>query len=77
MEGVEEEAWRKVKREWMGWKQEGMARRKVWQGERYGKEGMERKGWKGRDGVEERMGRRKGRGGKRDWKEEGIGRRKG
>ena len=33
---------------------------------------MVRKGWKGRDGVEERMGRRKGRGGGRD-----EGRRKG
>ena len=45
-----------------------MGRRKVWEGERYGKEGM---------GVEERMGRMKGWGGGRDWKEEGLGRRKG
>ena len=49
-----EEAWRKVKREWMGGKEEGMeggrdegmGRRKGWEGERYGKEkGMGRKGW--------------------------------
>ena len=66
-DGVEEEAWRKVMREWMEWKEEGMGRRKVWEGERYGKEGM---------GVEERMGRMKGWGGGRDWKEEGIGRKR-
>ena len=57
----------------MGWKEEGMeggrdGRRKGWEGERYRKEGM---------GVEERMGRMKGWGGGRDWKEEGMGRRKG
>ena len=53
MEEGEEEAWRKVKREWMGW-EEGMGRggrggrRKGWK-----EEGMEggrdrtRKGWEG------------------------------
>ena len=48
MEEGEEEAWRKVKREWMGWKEEGMGRRK----------GLER----GKV-EEEGIGRRKGLGG--------------
>ena len=53
MEEGEEEAWRKVKREQIGWKEEGMEggrdrRRKGWEGERYRKEGM------GVDGKEER-----------------------
>ena len=76
-EGVEEgeeEAWRKVKREWMGWKEEGMGRRKGWNEEGMG----QRKGWEGgRDGEEKGTGRRKGWGGGRDGEEEGIGRRKG
>ena len=48
---MEEEAWRKVKREWMGWKEEGMGKRKVWEG---------RDGSRGKDGKEEGIGRRKG-----------------
>ena len=84
-DGVEEEAWRKVMREWMEWKEEGMGRRQVWEGERYGKEkGMgRRKVWEGRDGgrgkdgKNEGMGRRKGLEGGRFGEEEGIGRRKG
>ena len=36
-EGVEEEVWRKVMREWMEWEEEGMGRRKGWKEE--GREG--------------------------------------
>ena len=54
MEEGEEDAWRKVKREWMGWKEEGMGRRK----------GLER----GKD-EEEGIGMRKGLGGGRDGEE--------
>ena len=51
MEEGEEDAWRKVKREWMGWKEEGMGRRKVWDGRDEGR---------GEDGEEEGMRRKKG-----------------
>ena len=54
MEEGEEDAWRKVKREWMGWKEEGMGRRK----------GLER----GKD-EEEGIGMRKELGGGRDVEE--------
>ena len=50
MEEGEEKAWSKVRGEWMGWKEKGMRRRKVWE---------ERDGGRGQDGEEEGMGRRK------------------
>ena len=57
MEEGEEKAWSKVRGEWMGWKEKGMRRRKVWE---------ERDGGRGQDGEEEGMGRRKGWEGGRD-----------